>query len=316
MKIRHVLLIFIFTLFFLFYPGSHHYIELFSFNRELFSAQSRNISHTVVSMPYVINPSISPSMTAEGVYGVELTSFTPIFEKNIHGHFFPASTVKIITALVAVDVYQLDEVLTVHRVITEGQKMGLVVGERITLENLLYGLLVHSGNDAAYVLADNYKGGYDAFISAMNKKARDINMSDSVFKNPAGLDDFGQYTSPYDLSLAGRALLKNNALAKIVSIKSITVSDVDFKYFHQLDNVNKLLGEIPGIGGLKTGYTEEAGENLITFYKKNGHTFLIVILKSSNRFEDTKQMVSWIENNIGYIDLDQIGVDSNPHIQL
>ena len=304
MKIRHVLLMSILTLFFLFYPGSHAYIELFSFNRELFAEQNKSISYTVESFPQVINISLYPVLTAEGTYTVDLESFTPLFEKNTHTHFYPASTTKIITALVAIDVYKLDDVLTVQRVVAEGQKMGLVEGELITFENLLYGLLVHSGNDAAYVLADNYGGGYDAFVSLMNKKARDLHMHDSFFKNPAGLDDFGQYTSPFDLSLAGRALLNNHVLAKIVSIKSITVSDVDFKYFHKLDNVNKLLGEIPGIGGLKTGYTQDAGENLVTFYKKNKHTFLIIILKSQDRFEDTKHMVSWIDSNIEYIDPD------------
>ncbi len=304
MKIRHVLLIIIFTLFFLFYPGSHLYFELFSFNRELFAEQNKNIRYSVVPFPQVINSSLYPALTAEGTYGVDLESFTPFFEKNTHTRFYPASTTKIITALVAYDNYKLEDVLTVQRVITEGQKMGLVQGEHITFENLLYGLLVHSGNDVAYVLADNYKGGYDAFVALMNKKAQDLHMKDSFFKNPAGLDDFGQYTSPFDLSLAGRALLKNHTLAKIVSIKSITVSDVDFKYFHKLDNVNKLLGEIPGIGGLKTGYTQDAGENLVTFYKKDKHTFLIVILKSQDRFEDTKHMVSWIENNVGYSNID------------
>lgn len=309
MKIRHILFIGIFTLFFLFYPGYHHYIELFSFNRTLFAEQSKNTPYKAAPLPYVVNTSLLPVLTAEGVYSVDLLSFTPIFEKNTHGHFLPASTTKIITALVAIDAYKLDDVLTVQRVTFEGQKMGLVAGEHISFENLLYGLLVHSGNDVAYVLADNYSGGYDAFISAMNKKARDINMRDSLFKNPAGFDDFEQYTSPYDLSLAGRALLKNSTLAKIVSVKSITVSDVNFQYFHKLNNVNKLLGEIPGIGGLKTGYTQDSGENLVTFYKKNGHTFLIVILKSQDRFEDTKQMVSWIESNIKYIDSDQLMVE-------
>lgn len=301
MQIRHVFLISIITLFFLFYPGSHPYIELFSFNRELFAEHNKSIPYTIAPFPHMIDSSLYPVLTAEGTYGVDLESFTPFFEKNAHTHFYPASTTKIITALVAYDHYQLEDVLTVQRVITEGQKMGLVQGERITFENLLYGLLIHSGNDVAYVLADNYKGGYEAFISAMNKKAHDFHMTDSFFKNPAGLDDFGQYTSPFDLSLAGRALLKNHTLAKIVSIKSITVSDIDFKYFHKLDNVNKLLGEIPGIGGLKTGYTQDAGENLVTFYKKDNHTFLIVILKSQDRFEDTKRVVSWIESNIEYI---------------
>ena len=176
--------------------------------------------------------------------------------------------------------------------------MNLVTGEKITFENLLYGLLVHSANDAAYVLADNY--GYDKFISLMNKKAKALGMKNSHFSNPNGLDSGSQFSTAFDLSLAARELLKNPYLAKIVSTKEITISDVDFKYFNRLNNVNKLLGEIQGLGGLKTGYTENAGENLVSFYKKNSHQFVIVILKSLDRFNDTRNIIKWIEENIGY----------------
>ena len=177
--------------------------------------------------------------------------------------------------------------------------MELIIGEKITVENILYGTLVHSGNDAAFVLADNY--GYYKFVDLMNKKARDLGMKNSYFSNPNGLDSAPQHSTAFDLSLAARELLKNPYLSKIVSTKEISISDVDFKYFHQLTNVNKLLGEIQGLGGLKTGYTENAGENLVSFYKKNGHQFVIVILKSLDRFNDTKNIITWIEANVGYI---------------
>jgi D-alanyl-D-alanine carboxypeptidase len=170
----------------------------------------------------------------------------------------------------------------------------------MTFENMLYGLLVYSGNDVAYAIADNYPGGRDAFIKKMNEKAASLSMYDSHFENPAGLDSSNQYSSAFDLALVGREVLKNKELSKIVSTKSITVSDEDFKYFHDLTNVNKLLGEIPGVGGLKTGYTEEAGENLVSFYKKGEHKFLIVILKSQDRFLDTRSIITWIDTNIDY----------------
>ena len=134
----------------------------------------------------------------------------------------------------------------------------------------------------------------------MNQKAKELKMDDSLFINPAGLDSLDQYTTAYDLALAGRALLQNRELARIVSIKNITISDVDYKYFHPLFNVNRLLGEIPGVGGLKTGKTELAGENLVTFYKKNGKKYLIILLKSQDRFEDTKNIVKWIDENVEY----------------
>lgn len=217
--------------------------------------------------------------------------------------FFPASTAKIITALVALDIYKHTDVLTVKRVISEGQVVGLVQGEQLRVQELLYGLLVHSGNDVAYVLADNYGPGYDAFVERMNEKAAQLSMNNSHFNNPAGLDDPRQYSSPFDLSLAGRKLLQNELLSTIVSTPSITISDVNFEHFHVLSNVNKLLGKIPGIGGLKTGYTEEAGENLVSFYKRNGHQFLIVIMKSDDRFYDTEAIVHWIDTNVGFVSI-------------
>lgn len=180
--------------------------------------------------------------------------------------------------------------------------MGLVPGERITVENLLYGTLIHSGNDAAFVLADNF--GLQKFIALMNKKATDLKMEDTHFRNSTGFDEIEQFTTPYDLALAARELLKHKYLSKIVSIKEIIISDADFKYFHTLTNVNKLLGEVSGIGGLKTGYTESAGENLISLYRKSdGHDFIIVILKSDDRFEDTRAVVDWLERNVEYITL-------------
>ena len=297
MKIKYYLLFAFFSLLFLFYPGDSYYFKIFAHHRELFKISDKKLNIKIAPIPFLKN-SYYPEISAEGVYVVDLDSFTPILERNIDNHFFPASTVKIITSLVAVNIYKPEDIITITDPLEDGQVMGLIAGEKITFENLLYGTLIHSGNDAAYALAQNY--GMERFIDLMNKKTQELKMKNSVFKNPAGLDQYGQYTSPFDLALAARELLKNTYLAKIVSIKQITISDIDFKYFHQLNNVNKLLGEIQGIGGLKTGYTENALENLVSFYKHEGNQFIIVILKSKNRFEDTKNIVEWINENIDY----------------
>jgi D-alanyl-D-alanine carboxypeptidase len=300
MKLKFVLPFSFFTLLFLFYPGDSYYFHIFAYNRNLFKEQRKITEPKINPIPYLKNQ-YYPDISAEGVYVVDLPSFTPILKRAEHERFLPASTNKIITALVAYDLYKPEKVITVKRIITEGQTMGLVQNERITVENLLYGILVHSGNDAAYAIADEYV--FDRFVERMNEKAKELYMNDSRLTNPAGLDDFNQYISPFDLALAGRELLKNQYLAKIVSTKEITISDVDFQVFHRLSNVNKLLGEIQGIGGLKTGYTENAGENLVSFYKHNGHQFIIVIIKSLNRFIDTKNVVLWIDQNIDYLTL-------------
>jgi len=299
MRLKFYLPFIFFTLLFLFYPGDSYYFHIFAYNRSTFEKKQVEKTLKINPVPYLKNPSYIPMVSAEGVYIVDLTSFTPIYARNQNQPFLPASTTKIVTALVAYDVYKPDDVITVKRTMADGQVMGLVVGEKITVENLLYGMLVYSGNDAAYVLADNY--GFDKFIDLMNKKTRDLKMINSHFINPNGLDNYQQLSTPFDLALASRELLKNPYLAKIASTKEITISDVDFKYFHRLNNVNELLGEIAGIGGLKTGYTEAAGENLISFYKYNSHQFVIVILKSLDRFSDTREVVKWIDSNVDYI---------------
>lgn len=299
MKLRFYLLFVFYALLFLFYPGNSYYSHIFSYNRPLFEKKEVVSNLKINPVPYLINPFYFPITSAEGIYVVDLPSFTPVLEKSKNSKFLPASTVKIITSLVAVDVYNPEDVIEVKKTIYEGQLMELQIGEKITVENLLYGTLVHSGNDAAYVLAENY--GYDKFIDLMNKKAKELKMNNSHFSDPSGLEEGNQYATPFDLALAARELLKNKYLSKIVSTKEIIISDVDFKYFHKLTNVNKLLGEIAGLGGLKTGYTEDAGENLVSFYKKNGHQFVIVILKSQDRFTDTTNIINWIEENIGYI---------------
>lgn len=298
MKSKMYLFFFFFTGLLLFYPGDSEYFHIYAYNRHLFSLQENHVKISINPIPQV-NFQTYPLLTSYAAYVVDLPSFTPILELNVKERLFPASTVKVVTALVAMDVYKPDDVITVKRALDEGQVMGLQQGEKITVENLLYGMLVYSGNDAAYALADAY--GFDKYVTLMNKKAQALGMKDSYFTNPAGLDNASQHITAFDLALASRALLGNKFLRKIVAIKEITISDVDFQIFHKLTNVNKLLGEIQGIGGLKTGYTESAGENLVSFYKKNGHEYIIVVLKSQDRFEDTRNMVKWINENVTYL---------------
>ena len=295
-QIRFVIFFIFFFLFFLYYPGGNPILKLVAYEREPFNIQSIEPAINIKPIPIVqIAP---PFLTAQGLYVVELDSFTPVLKRNEHNQFYPASTTKIITALVARHQYNENDIVTVNQASVEGQLMELVPNERITVENLLYGILVHSGNDAAYALANHVN--YADFVTKMNQKASELAMKNSHFANPAGLDDQGQFTSPYDLALAARALLHDEYLRKMVGTKEIVISDVDYRIFHRLTNINKLLGEIQGIGGLKTGYTELAGENLVSFYRHNGHDYIIVILKSEDRFEDTTAVVNWIDSAITY----------------
>src|SRR3989344_673690 len=168
MPFRFYFFLLFFTFLLFFYPGDNIFTRIIAYNREIFREDTVTPAIKIQPIPTTKTPPPA-EVTAEGIYIVELESFTPLYEKNSHAQFFPASTTKVITALVAADLYDPNKVITVQVGTTEGQIMELVSGEKMTAENLLYGTLVHSGNDAAYALA--FEHGYDEFIQLMNDKA-------------------------------------------------------------------------------------------------------------------------------------------------
>lgn len=249
---------------------------------------------TPAPYPTKIDQTTEPEVTAESVYAIDLASGVVLFEKNPEERLLPASTTKIMTALVALKEYKLDDVITVETVITEGQTMGLLHGETITVESLLNGILVHSANDAAYALAEHHPQGLAGFVQEMNDMAQELKLTNTSFANPIGFDDPNQYTSAEDLARLSMTALTNPTFAKIVAISQITVSDTTYTHFHPLKNVNELLGKIPGVSGIKTGWTEQAGQALVTIVKRNGNQVLTVVLKSEDRFQDTENLLNWI----------------------
>ena len=242
-----------------------------------------------------------PDLSAESIVIKDLASLDTLYAKNENKLLFPASTTKVMTALVILDKYNLDEVMAIKTLVNNGRNMNLVSGEQLTVESLLYGTLVHSANDAAYALAENYPGGVEGFVAEMNRKAQSLGLKDTFFTNPVGFDDPRHYTTARDLVTLSVYALQNKIIDKIVSTKSITVSDTSYTYFHELHNVNQLLGKIAGISGLKTGWTENAGEILISSVKKNGHTVLFAVLKSADRFGETVQLIDWVFNNFTWV---------------
>lgn len=246
--------------------------------------------------PYPVNATgVYPGteISAAGVLVLDVGSGVYLYKRNEEQELAPASTTKIMTALVALDHYVLDDVLTV-KTLGNGQSMNLVAGERISVENLLYGTLIQSANDAAYALADNYPGGLDKFVEAMNTKAADLHLTKSHFTNPVGYDDLNHKMTPLDLARLSSIALTNPTIAKMVAIPQITISDVTHTYFHSLSNINQLLGKIPGVGGIKTGWTEAAGENLVTLVERGGHKVILVVLHSRDRFGETARLIDWI----------------------
>lgn len=308
--VRHkgdkILILLLLGLFFLFYPGQNIYTTT---NEKGLQVSTLSIPIPTPA-PYPVNMTgIYPGsdLTAQGVVVLDVPSGVVLYKRNELMLLSPASTTKILTALVALDAYDLDEVLTVKTQITEGQKMGLFIGEKMTAENLLYGALIQSGNDAAMTLADNYPGGLPAFVSAMNQKAKALHLEKSMFTNPVGYDDPNHKMTPMDLTRLSSIALTNKTIAKMVAIPQITVSDVTHTYYHSLKNVNELLGKIPGVAGIKTGWTEEAGENLVTRIDRDGHEIVVVVLHSQDRFGDTTKLIDWIFSNYRWEDYSMVG---------
>lgn len=239
------------------------------------------------------------STSAQAYIILDNNSQTILISKNEHLRFSMASTTKIMTALTALESFKLDDILTVKEARVEGSKVGLVWGEKMSLENLLYGMLLPSGNDAAVTIAQNYIGGEKAFIEKMNQNARNLHLVNTHFSDASGLDDDGDYTTALDLARLASMAMKNPIFSRIVNTKYAVIANSDGTRTYPINNLNKLLGT-DGIDGIKTGFTEEAGGVLVTSKKENGHNIILVVMKSDDRFLDTENLLSIIKGNIVY----------------
>jgi len=298
-------ILFVFGLSFFLLPGQNFYLTI---NTSYQKPQTRSLNFPLsLVAPYPIESKNikPPPLTAHSFVVLDRDSSVLIYGRNENLRLLPASTVKIMTALVSLDYYKLSDVLTVGKLEVNGETIKLVEGEKMTVENLLYGLLVASGNDAALVLAQNYPGGQINFVQAMNQKAQDLNLTHTYFANPTGLDsnkegkiltDFS-YTTALDLARLAAFALKNENFLRFVSTTNITISDIQGKIFHKLDNVNELLGKFSGVKGVKTGWTEEAGECLVGYTERDNHGLITVIMGSQDRFGETTKLVNWVFGN-------------------
>lgn len=241
-----------------------------------------------------------PSVSAQSALVIDVPSQVVLYEKNQDVRFPAASTTKIMTALVGTDYFTPDTVLPVPAFSIEAAKMGLVEGEQITFENLLYGLLLSSGNDAAETIARQSVLGREGFIAKMNEKARVLHLGNTYYGDPTGLS-VANHTSALDLARLASHVLKNPTLSEIVATKSKVVSDISGEHVHELENLNKLLGEVEGVMGLKTGFTQEAGQVLVTAAARNGHTIVTVVLKSEDRFLDSRNLLEWAFANFTFV---------------
>lgn len=253
-----------------------------------------------LSYPYSVKKGSDLDVSSLALVVYEKNSRIFVVEKNAALRFSPASTAKIMSALVSLEYYPLDKVLIADNLRSvEGSKMGLFEGESMSVENLIYGMMLPSGNDAAYILAKNYPGGVVGFVKKMNEKALELNLSNTYFVDPAGYED-DNYTTANDLSRLASTALNNEKFKQVVGTKQKNVFDAYGKISHELKNLNKLL-DTPGVYGIKTGFTGEAGGVLVTAYGYLGKTFIIVVLESQDRFADTTDIISQVIGKIQLI---------------
>lgn len=236
-----------------------------------------------------------PETSAAAVYITDERSGAELFSKNATTLFAPASTTKLMTALVARENYESGKVLQVpSNNDYQGTTIGLLPFEKLLVEDLIRASLIQSGNDAATVLAENYPGGEALFVQQMNNKAKSLQMNDTFFNNPSGFDNELHQTTARDLAILSREVLKDQFLSELVASKSAVITDVTGVHSHILYNTNQLLKEDPRVIGIKTGTTTEAGQVLITAVNDQGRRFIIVVLASEDRYADTRQLIDWV----------------------
>ena len=204
-----------------------------------------------------------------------------LYEKNADRQMLIASTTKIMTALVAIEQGGLQDAVEVgweHMV--EGSSMYLKPGETVSVEELLYGLLLCSGNDAALVLADHCGGGVEEFVALMNEKAREIGMTGTSFANPNGLDDEAHYSTARDMARLAAYAVNDPTFVRICSTSTVTIGG------RTMSNHNKLLQRIDGCIGMKTGFTKAAGRTLVSCVRRDGRCLVAVTLQDGNDWLD------------------------------
>jgi D-alanyl-D-alanine carboxypeptidase (penicillin-binding protein 5/6) len=236
-----------------------------------------------------------PDVTAKSALVYDLTTQKVLYEKNPKTRVPIASLTKVMTAIIGEENKKMDDKYFVGSANLVGENsMGLSAGEILSLDELMYGVFLLSGNDAAETIASNYPFGRSKFIESMNKKALSYGLSNTNFTNPTGLEGDGkQYSTAYDLLVISEHLLKFSDFIPIMSSfdKEILATNTH-KYFY-LENETNLITSYPGVKGIKTGYTPEAGLCLITYLDYKGHKIVAILLGSQNRRQEMKDLLDY-----------------------
>lgn len=236
-----------------------------------------------------------PSLSAKSAVLINADTNEVVYEKNAYEKRGMASTTKIMTALLAIEKGDLQKtvVAKAEDVRIEGTSIGLKDGDRITLETLVCGMLLESGNDAANVTARVVGKSREKFVPLMNKKAKEIGMENTCFKNPSGLTEDGHFSTAYDMALLGSFAIKNKRFREICSLSSLRVSYGNPEYERTFKNHNKLLNSVEGTFGIKTGFTKASGRCLVSAAERDGVTLVAVTLSAPDDWNDHKKLFEY-----------------------
>ena len=241
-----------------------------------------------------------PHISARSAVAIDSKTKIILYDKNSSQVIPMASTTKIITALVALRYGDLDKKVQISQNATgiRGSKVGYKKGELIEIRELLYGLMLRSGNDAAIAIAEGIAGSVEEYLKIMNEFSNEIGLLDTHFESPHGLDSENHYTTAYDLAILTSKAKEISQFNKIVASKEVGAET--FGFSRSYHNINKILWEIPLANGVKTGYTGQAGKCLVTSVDVNGRDIVIVLLNSSERWKETNKIYDYINKQYEY----------------
>ena len=248
----------------------------------------------------------SLNLNARSCVVLDRNSKKIIFGKNEYNKVKMASTTKIMTATVIIENCDLSQTVTVSKKAagTGGSRLGLKTGDKITIRDLLYGLLLCSGNDAAIALAETAAGSVQNFSNMMNNKAKELGLNNSHFESPHGLDSDNHYTTAYELALLADYALQNSTFRNIVGTKNYTITING--YPKNITNTNELLGSLDGVYGVKTGFTNGANRCLVTSCKRGEMDIICVVLGCDTknfRTQDSIKLINYTFENFEYLDI-------------
>ena len=250
-----------------------------------------------------------PTINSRAYVVIDRKSNTILIGKNENQKKKMASTTKIMTALVVIEHCTLSDTVEISKksASTGGSRLGLKTGDKITVYDLLYGLMMRSGNDAAVALAEHVAGSINNFANLMNEKAKTLGLTNTHFVTPHGLDEDEHYTTAYELAILSNYAMNNEIFAKIVGTKNYTITING--YPKALTNTNELLGVLNGVYGIKTGFTNGANRCLVTCCKRGDMDIICVVLGADTkkyRTTDSIKLIEYAFHNFTYVNIEEI----------